>query len=209
MVHTQFCHTTLTRKDRAQAVFSELILDNGSFIGWSSLLAETRDFLRHLNGVDHDAPEKNRRRVRNLAAATCIASAFGITSLFAPPGYAADPTGLVTSFGPEAGAVLGSELITWQGEILVNKTTAGFTAFQPATGSGAPSPIATTNMVKTSTVFSGLLAWIDGIANTVRTANPGGTVTALACAIPPTSDKLVGVGVQLWIARTGGVDRYT
>jgi hypothetical protein len=153
--------------------------------------------------------EKNRRRVRNLAAATCIASAFGMTSLFAPPGYAADPTGLVTSFGPEAGAVLGSELIAWQGEILVNKTTAGFTAFQPATGSGAPSPIATTNMVKTSTVFNGLLAWIDGTANIVRTANPGGTVTALAGAIPPTSDELLGVGVQLWIARTGGVDRYT
>jgi hypothetical protein len=151
----------------------------------------------------------NRRRIRALAVATCISSLVGLSLRFSSPGYAADPTGLVTSFAPEAGAVLGSELIAWQGEILVNKTTAGFTAFIPATGSGAASPLVTTNAVKTSTLFNGLLAWIDGTANIVRTANPGGTVTALAGAIPPTSDDLLGVGSQLWIARAGGVDRYS
>jgi hypothetical protein len=152
---------------------------------------------------------KNRRRSKMLAAATCVASLLGVTSQFSSPGNAADPTGLVTSFGPEAGAVLGNELIAWQGEILANKTTAGYTAFLPATGSGAASPLATVNMVKTSVVFNGLLTWIDGTANIVRTANPGGTVTALVGAIPPSSDDLLGVGTQLWIARTGGVDRYT
>jgi hypothetical protein len=146
----------------------------------------------------------NRRRIWIIAAATCIVSAVGVTSQFSSPGSAADPTGLVTSFPPDAGAVLGSELISWQGEILVNKTTAGYTAFIPASGSPSASPIATTNAVKTSTLFNGLLAWIDGTANIVRTANPGGTVTALAGAIPPTSD-----GSQLWIGRAGGVDRYS
>ena len=153
--------------------------------------------------------EKNRRRIRAIALATCLASAFGATTLLSAPGNAADPTGLVTSFPPEATAVLGGELISWQGEILANKTTPGFTAFLPASGSASPSPIATTNMVKTSALFNGLLAWIDGTANIVRTANPGGTVTALAGAVPATADKLLGVGAQLWIARAGGIDRYS
>ncbi len=119
--------------------------------------------------------------------------------------FAADPLGTTTAFSPEPGATLSGELVVWQGEILANRTTNGFTAFNP-TGAAGSSPIAAGAPIKLMTTFNNLLLWSDN-ANTVKTSNPGGTVTSLG-AIAATADQLLTVANQLWVARSGGIDRY-
>ena len=138
-------------------------------------------------------------------AAVAIAAIAGASLGGSMPASAADTTGTVTAFAPEAAAVLNNEPISWQNQVLVNKTGPGFTAFDVA-GSASASPIAA-GIVKTSTLFNGLLAWIEG--TTVKTANPGGTVNILAGAVNATADSMLAVGTQLWISRAGFVDRFS
>ena len=148
----------------------------------------------------------SQKKARSTAiAAVTIAAIVGANVGGSTHASAADTTGTVTAFAPEALAVLNNEAISWQNQVLVNKTGAGFTAFDVA-GHASASPIAA-GVVKTSTLFNGLLVWIEG--TTVKTANPGGTVTTLAGALSATADSMLGVGTQLWISRAGFVDRFS
>jgi hypothetical protein len=143
--------------------------------------------------------KRNRVALASLAAFT-LAGTLATGSAFA-----ADPIGTSTTYSPEPGATLSGELISWQGDVLANRTTNGFTAFTQ-TGAAGTSPIATGAPVKLMTTFNNLLLWVDN-TNTVKTSNPGGTVTSLG-TIAPTADQLVTVANQLWVARSGGIDRY-
>ncbi len=143
------------------------------------------------------------RRLRSagiVSGALLLAASVASTSA-----RAADLVGTSAVFSPEPGATLVGELITWQGEVLANKTTNGFTSFN-STGAAGASPINAGAPVKTMTTFNGLLTWVD-TANTVKTSNPGGTVLTVG-SVSPTANQLLGVGNQLWVARTGGIDRY-
>ncbi len=148
-------------------------------------------------------PDRRNIPARALA---CALVALAVTGLaYSDQAGAADAVGSVTAFGPEAGAVLNGEIISWQGELLANRTTAGYTSFSGA-GAAAGSPIAA-GIVKTSTIFNGQLTWIDTL-NAVKSSNPGGLVTTLG-AVPAGSDSMLAVGTQLWISRVGAVDRYS
>ena len=147
--------------------------------------------------------KRRKAPARVLACALVAFTAAGLAS--AGGAGAADTTGTVTAYAPEPGAVLSGEIITWQGELLANKTTAGYTSFSTA-GAGAASPIAA-GIVRTSIIFNGQLTWIDSL-NNVKSSNPGGLVTNLG-TVPAGSDSMLAVGTQLWISRVGGVDRYS
>ncbi len=149
--------------------------------------------------------QRSRTRAACLAAVT-IASTLTASTLTVSAAFAADPVGTSATFSPEPGATLSGELIVWQNEVLANKTTNGFTAFNQ-TGAAGASPINTGAPVKLMTTFGSLLLWVDN-TNTVKTSNPGGTVTSLG-AIAPTAEQLLTVGTQLWVARAGGIDRYS
>ena len=147
----------------------------------------------------------NRRKTPGRAL-TCALVALTVTGLaYSDEAGAADAVGSVTAFAPEAGAVLNGEIITWQGELLANRTAAGYTSFSIA-GTAAGSPIAA-GIVRTSTIFNGQLTWIDSL-NAVKSSNPGGLVTTLG-TVPAGSDSMLTVGTQLWISRVGAVDRYS
>ncbi len=145
------------------------------------------------------------RTVGTIAGATFLVGSLGLHSTV----RAADPVGSVSSFAPEAGATLTGTLIPWQGEILAAKAApGGFSAFNVTTGAAAPSPLAPVGVAKSPVVFSGLLAWIDSTANIVRTANAGGTVTALTGSVAG-YDSMVAVGADLWLSKPGGIDKFT
>jgi streptogramin lyase len=146
----------------------------------------------------------SRRRQSRLGFVALAAATLAAT-LAAGSAFAADPIGTSVTFSPDAGSTLSGELIVWQGEVLANRTTNGFTAFS-TTGVAASSPIVTGAPVKLMTTFNNLLLWVDN-ANNVKTSNPGGTVSSLG-AIAPSADQLLTVGTQLWVARSGGIDRY-
>ncbi len=145
-----------------------------------------------------------RTTLRRKAVAISAGLLIAVGSTIATTAQAADQVGSSASFPPEPGATLAGDLILWQGEVLANKTTNGFSVFTTTGASGA-SPIAA-GVVKTMSTFNGLLIWIEG--TTVKTANPGGTVTTLG-SVPAGSDSLKAVGSQLWISKPGGIDRYT
>jgi streptogramin lyase len=142
---------------------------------------------------------------RSRIAVVAVAALSVTATMSGNSAGAADLVGTSAVFAPEPGATLVGDVITWQGEVLANKTTAGFTAFNPTGASGA-SPINAGAPVKTMAIVNSLLTWIDN-TNTVKTSNPGGTVLALG-AVSATANQLLGVGTQLWVARAGGVDRY-
>lgn len=144
-----------------------------------------------------------RRAWLGAAVAACTAVALALPS--PSPVSAADSVGTVTSFAPEAGAVLAGDITVWQNELLVNKTAPGYTAFN-LTGAPGVSPIAA-GIVKASIVFNGQLLWLDS-TNTIKTANAGGVVTMLG-TVPAGSDSMIAVGSQLWVSRAGAIDRYT
>jgi streptogramin lyase len=148
----------------------------------------------------HTFLSKRFRPVAAVFGTLCIAA-----TMLGTTAHAADVVGTSYVFGPEAGATLSGELISWQGEVLANKTTNGFTAFN-ISGAAVASPINVGAPVKTMAIFNNLLTWVD-TANNVKTSNPGGTVTALG-TVSATANQLLGVGPQLWVARAGGVDRY-
>jgi hypothetical protein len=149
------------------------------------------------------------RRFRAAAAATVVAAVAASTALTSLSASAADPTGTVTAFSPEAGAVLNGGLISWQNEILATKAVpGGFTAFNASTGVAAASPLTPTGVAKSPVVFNGLLTWIDSTANQIRTANPGGSIVALTGSVPA-ADSILAVGTQLWVSKPGGIDRYS
>jgi hypothetical protein len=144
-----------------------------------------------------------RTTLRRKAVAVSAGLLIAVASTMATTARAADQVGSTAAFPPEPGATLAGDLILWQGEILANKATNGFSVFTTNGASGA-SPIAA-GIVKTMSTFNGLLIWIEG--TTVKTANPGGTVVTLG-TVPAGSDSLRAVGTQLWISKPGGIDRY-
>jgi streptogramin lyase len=148
----------------------------------------------------HTFFSKRFRPVAAVIGSLCVA-----TTMLGATAHAADVVGTSYTFGPEASATLSGDVISWQGEVLANKTTNGFTAFN-VSGAAVASPINVGAPVKTMSIFNNLLTWVD-TANNVKTSNPGGTVTALG-AVSATANQLLGVGPQLWVARAGGVDRF-
>ena len=153
--------------------------------------------------MTNESPDRRMTRSKVIAGALVALAVAGLA--YSDEAGAADTTGTVTAFAPEAGAVLAGEILPWQGELLANRTAAGYTSFSTA-GAAAASPIAA-GIVKTSVIFNGQLTWIDG-TNTVKSSNPGGLVTTLG-TVPAGSDSMVAVGSQLWISRVGAVDRYS
>jgi streptogramin lyase len=149
------------------------------------------------------------RRFRGLAAIAAAAAGIATLHGLAPAG-AADPLGAVASYPPEAGAVLDGGLVVWQNEVLASKPGpgGGLTAFTPATGAAAPSPLVATGVVKSPIQFAGRLAWIDSVANLVRTATPGGTVSPLTGSVAG-YDSMIAVGTDLWLSKAGAVERFT
>jgi streptogramin lyase len=135
-----------------------------------------------------------------LGAAALVGSVLG-----AGAAQAADPLGTVNAYSPEGGATLAGELISWQGEVLANRNLNGFTAFN-VSGAAQASPIPAGAPIKTMAIWNNFLIWIDN-ANNVKNSNAGGTVTGMG-AVAATSDSLLAVGPQLWITRSGGIDRY-
>ncbi len=148
------------------------------------------------------APRTRHRRYSMAAAATALA----ITAMTVGTANAADPVNSINSYTADPGAVLAGKLISWQGEVLANRNLNGFSAFSAA-GVATPSPINAGAPIKTMGLFNGLLAWVD-TANNVKTSNPGGTVVNLG-PVSATANSLLGVGTQLWVARAGGIDRYS
>jgi hypothetical protein len=146
-------------------------------------------------------PARRATRTKTIAGGLAI----GFALLTGSAARAADPVSSVNTYTADPGAVLGGKLISWQGEVLANRNLNGFTAFSQA-GVASPSPINAGAPVKTMALFNGLLAWIDS-TNTVKTSNPGGTVSTLG-VVNATATGLLGVGNQLWVARSGGIDRY-
>jgi streptogramin lyase len=145
-----------------------------------------------------------KRRSAIIGAAVATLSLGSLLS-FGSQANAADAVGTVYNYTPDAGAVLGGELIVWQNEVLANRTAAGFSAFN-ISGGAAPSPIATGAPVKFMANWQGNLLWVDN-AGGVKYANPGGSVTTLG-VVPVTIDSVTVVGSQLWFTRPGGIDRY-
>ena len=136
------------------------------------------------------------RRKTPGRALTCALVALTVTGLaYSDEAGAADAVGSVTAFAPEAGAVLNGEIITWQGELLANRTAAGYTSFSTA-GAAAGSPIAA-GIVRTSTIFNGQLTWIDSL-NAVKSSNPGGLVTTLG-TVPAGSDSMLTVADAIFL----------
>lgn len=146
------------------------------------------------------------RRTQRLKFGMAIGFAMAVIAVPFGVAQAAEPTGTVATFVPDAGAILAGKLVSWQGEVLANRNLNGFTSFSTS-GVSSSSPINAGAPVKTMALFNGLLAWVD-TANNVKTSNPGGTVTNLG-AVAATANSLLGVGTQLWVARTGGIDRYS
>jgi hypothetical protein len=151
--------------------------------------------------------KRMKKSVQNFVATGVIGATALVGSLLgAGVAQAADPLGTVNSFTPEVGATLAGELISWQGEVLANRNLNGFTAFS-ASGASQSSPIPAGAPVKTMAIWNNFLIWIDN-ANNVKNSNPGGTVTSMG-AVAATSDSLLAVGPQLWITRSGGIDRFS
>lgn len=147
-------------------------------------------------------------RVRTVSLVAGASIAIGAMATHSTAS-AADLVGSVGSFAPEAGAVLNGTLVSWQGEVLAAKAApGGFSAFNVTTGVAAASPLAPVGVAKSPVVFNGLLAWIDSTANIVRTANAGGTVTALTGSAAG-YDAMIALGSDLWMAKAGAVDKYT
>ncbi len=151
-------------------------------------------------------PQSFGKRAAASVASLCVGAALLATANSAG---AADALGTVAAFAPESGAALNGGLISWQNEVLATKGgTGGFTAFNTSTGAAASSPLTPTGVVKSPIVFNNLLTWIDSTANVVRTANPGGTVTALTGSVAG-YDTMIAVGNDLWLTKPGGVDKFT
>lgn len=146
--------------------------------------------------------------VRTIALLVGASMTVGALGSYSTAG-AADFVGSVASFAPDPGAVLNGTIVSWQGEVLAAKAApGGFSAYNAATGAAAASPLAPAGVAKSPIVFSGLLTWIDSTANVIRTANAGGTVTALTGSAAG-YDSIIAVGADLWMAKTGAVDKYT
>jgi hypothetical protein len=144
-------------------------------------------------------------RRRRLAAALASLSLLAVTGAAVSPAGAADTVGTVYNYAPDGASVLAGELVSWNGEVLANRTTAGFTAFNVG-GTASNSPIATGVPVKFMAVLGPNLVWVDN-TGAVKSSNPGGTVTNLG-TVPTTIDSMIVVGAQLWFTRPGGIDRY-
>ncbi len=142
-------------------------------------------------------------------AATAVAAALLAGTFASTTARAAEPVGSVAGFAPEAGAVLTGEVISWQGEVLAARSS-GYTAFSTA-GVAATSPIASVGL-RTSVIFAGQLVYLANPLvpgpRLVRASNPGGIVTQLG-TVSATADALLSVGTQLWVARQGGIDRFS
>jgi streptogramin lyase len=173
----------------------------------SSLTNDAVDDRHVPNDHTTNATRVNARTAKpfRIAAVLSLAVAIGLTNIADSPfASAADPQGLIGSFPPETGATLGSLIVSWQGEVLVNKTTAGFTAFSPSSGAASASPIGA-GIVKAVTVAGSQLVWIDNTSN-VKSSNPGGTVTSLGTVAG--ADAVLAVADSLWIAKPGSITRY-
>jgi hypothetical protein len=153
-------------------------------------------------------PRLNNKRNTRIAALVAGASlAAGVLTTSLPAG-AADPLGSATAYGPEAGAVLNGGIVLWQGEMLATRgAPGGFSAFNIG-GAAAASPLAPAGVVKSPVSFGTLLAWIDSTANQVRVANAGGSVSALTGSVTG-YDSMMAVGNDLWLSKTGAVEKFT
>jgi streptogramin lyase len=145
-----------------------------------------------------------RRRMRVYAAIASL-SLVAATGVALSPAGAADTVGTVYNYAPDGTSVLAGDLVSWNGEVLANRTTPGFTAFNVG-GTASNSPIATGAPVKFMAVFGPNLLWVDN-TGAVKSSNPGGTVTNLG-TIPVAIDSMIVVGAQVWFTRPGGIDRY-
>ena len=126
----------------------------------------------------------------------------GAADLISAPPTEFAPSGTVTANQP-------GRIVAFNGDLYATQSTPGFVKI---TSAGALSNLTTDTggayaVVKTSANAFGQLFWVEG--TNLRSYAINGTGTTYVPAVAATAASLLEVNGQLWIGRTGGVDRYT